>query len=131
MSSWDAYSQSMSKSGLTVHGIYSLCGDPWVQSPAMKVTQQEVCAIVSGIQAQNRPSAVHVGGMKCMLISGSDEKDAITVKGRGAAKDDENYLLRCAIAKTCVVIGGRCGPSERDATKAVDDLRDYLVKNNY
>ncbi|KAH9496059.1 hypothetical protein Btru_012616 [Bulinus truncatus] len=127
MSAWDAYITNMKSSGLQICGIYGLEGGTWAQSPEMKATQQEVAAIVSGIQSQNFPNGLHIGGVRYTVIR--YVPDTVTAKCRGAAKEEENYLVHAALAKTCVIIGGMCGPSERDATKLVEDIRDYLVKS--
>lgn len=129
MSAWDAYIQSMKSSGLQVCGIYGLDGGVWAQSPEMKATQQEVAAIVSGIKSQTFSQGLTIGGVRYTVIRVFPE--TVTAKCRGAAREDENYLLHAALAKTCVIIGGICGPSERDATKLVEDIRDYLEKSNY
>uniref|UniRef100_A0A0B7AVU5 Profilin n=1 Tax=Arion vulgaris TaxID=1028688 RepID=A0A0B7AVU5_9EUPU len=129
MSAWDPYITNMQKSGLVPCGIYGLNGSLWAESPEIKATQQEVAAIVAGIQAQKFANGIHIGGQRYMVIRNTP--DTVTAKCRGAPKDTENYLLHAALAKSCVVLGGICGPSERDATKIVEDFRDYLVTCNY
>lgn len=128
MSAWDPYVQNMKSAGLGYGGIFGQDGAVWAQAPNMKATQQEVAALVSGIQSQNFPNGVHIGGVRYTVIR--VDCDSVTAKCRGAAKEEENYLVHAALGKTCVIIGGMCGPSERDTIKIVEDIRDYLHKNN-
>ncbi|XP_059171005.1 profilin-1-like [Physella acuta] len=129
MSAWDAYITNMQASGLQICGIYGLEGGPWAQSPQMKASQQEVAAIVTGIQGQQFPNGITIGGLRYTVIRMLP--DTVTAKCRGAEDTSANYLVHAALAKTCIIIGGMCGPSERDTTKLVEDIRDYLVKSNY
>uniref|UniRef100_A0A0B7AK63 Profilin n=1 Tax=Arion vulgaris TaxID=1028688 RepID=A0A0B7AK63_9EUPU len=129
MSAWDAYIQNMKTSGLHVCGIYGLEGSAWAQTPEIKASQQEIAAIVSGIHSQNFSNGVQIGGVRYTVIRYFS--DTVTAKCRGAAKEEENYLVHAALAKTCIIIGGMCGPSERDTAKIVEDIRDYLVRSNF
>jgi hypothetical protein len=126
---WDAYTKRMTESGLHLSGIYGLDGNVWSQSESMKATQPEISAIIAGIKAQNFPNGVYIGGVKYTVIRLFP--DTVTAKCRNAATDTENYLLHCSLAATCIIVGAMSGPNERDTTKHVDDVRDYLVKCNY
>jgi hypothetical protein len=129
MSAWDAYIQNMQASGLKICGIYGLDGNPWAQTPEIKASQAEVAAIISGIQSQNFSNGVQIGGVRYTVIRFFP--DTVTAKCRGAARDEENYLLHAALAKSCIIVGGMSGPTERDTAKIVEDIRDYLVRSNF
>jgi len=126
---WKPYVDHMLAAGIQIGGIYGQDGNVWAASPSMKATTQEVAAIVKGIRSQQFDDGVHVGGVRFTVVR--IESDAVTAKCRNAAKEEEKYLLHCCLGKTCILIGGICGPSERDCTKKVEDLRDHLAASNY
>ncbi|XP_012945187.1 profilin [Aplysia californica] len=125
---WQAYVDHMLSSGIQMGGIYGQDGNVWAASPLMKATPQEVAAIVSGLRSQSFEQGVHIGGQKYTVIR--FQSDSVTAKCRTAPQEDQKYLLHACLGKTCVLIGGICGPAERDCTKKVEDLRDYLAGNN-
>ena len=129
MSAWDGYVKNMKERGLQICGIFGQDGNVWAKSPELQATQQELASIVSGIKSGGFSNGIHLNGVKYTVIaSGSD---FATAKARNAPSDGEKYLLHAAMGKTCVVIGGIAGASERSATKHVEDIRDYLANANY
>jgi len=125
---WQPYVDHMMKAGIQIGGIFGQDGNTWAVSPKMKASQQEVAAIVNGIRAKSFESGVYVGGEKFTVVMMAD--NSVTAKCRTATKDDEKYLLHACLGKTCILIGGICGAGERDVTKKVEDLRDYLAQSN-
>lgn len=125
---WKPYIDHMMAAGVQIGGIYGQDGNVWAASPAMKATQPEVASIVSMLRTQNFDAGVFIGGQKCTVIR--QASDSVTAKSK-AAKEDERYLLHCCLGKTCILIGGICGAGERDCTRKVEDLRDYLAQSNY
>jgi len=126
---WQPYVDHMMSAGVQIGGIYGQDGNLWAASPKMKATPQEVAAIVNGIRTQNFESGVFIGGEKFTVIR--MDNNSVTAKCRTSAKDDEKYLLHACLGKTCILIGGICGPAERDITGKVEHLRDWLAQSNY
>ncbi|GFO00361.1 profilin [Plakobranchus ocellatus] len=129
MSAWDAYVTNMKAHGLQICGIFDLQGATWAKSAEFKVSAQEVANIVSGINSQSFPDGIHLNGVKYTVIQVSP--NSVTAKCRNAPCDAEKYLMHAALCKTCVVLGGISGATERSATKIVEEIKDYLVNSNF
>lgn len=125
---WQGYVDHMTAGGIQMGGIYGMDGNPWGVTPNMKATPQEVTAVINGIKGQNFANGVFYGGVKHTMLRMAE--DSVTAKCR-TAPDDQKYLMHACLGKTCVLIGGICGPNERNATMVVENLRDHLGNSNY